>query len=132
MALSIHVTCQKRGRGVNIMTWPKPGPFDHAVSLGVLGKRKKTQKLYSQANILFVNLNQKPYCIFFFNCVFSKLFWKDFEFYFYSLSKEFVHVSLQDVLIGITTSECPLLNYFLLIAKLYIWDCRGGSRILHE
>ena len=37
-----------------------------------------------------------------------------------SLSQEFVHLSLQDVLIGIVTSECPLLNYFLLIAKLYI------------
>ena len=69
-------------------------------------------------NALFVSLIQKPYC------TYSKLFWKDFEFYFYSLSKEFVHLSLQDVLIGITTSECPLLNYFLLIAKLYIWDCR--------
>ena len=33
----------------------------------------------------------------FFNCVYSKLFWKDFEFYFYSLSQEFVHLSLQDV-----------------------------------
>ena len=62
-----------------------------------------------------------------FNCVYSKLFWKDFEFYFYSLSKEFVHLSLQDVVIGITTSECPLLNYFLLIAKLYIWDCRRSQ-----
>jgi len=38
-----------------------------------------------------------------FNCVYSKLFWKDFEFYFYSLSKEFVHLSLQDVIIGIIT-----------------------------
>jgi len=56
-----------------------------------------------------------------FNCVYSKLFWKDFEFYFYSLSKEFVHLRLQDVIIGIITSECPLLNYFLLIAKLYIY-----------
>ena len=62
-----------------------------------------------------------------FNCVYSKLFWKDFEFYFYSLSKEFVHLSLQDVVIGITTSECPLLNYFLMIAKLYIWDCRRSQ-----
>ena len=64
-----------------------------------------------------------------FNCVYSKLFWKDFEFYFYFyfLSKEFVHLSLQDVLIGIITSECPLLNYFLLIAKLYIWDCRRSQ-----
>ena len=63
----------------------------------------------------------------FFNCVYSKLFWKDFEFYFFSLSKEFVHLSLQDVVIGITTSECPLLNYFLMIAKLYIWDCRRSQ-----
>ena len=62
-----------------------------------------------------------------FNCVYSKLFWKDFEFYFYSLSKEFVHLSLQDVIIGIITWECPLLNYFLVIAKLYIWDCRRSQ-----
>jgi len=62
-----------------------------------------------------------------FNCVYSKFFWKDFEFYFYSLSKEFVHLSLRDVLIGIITSECPLLNYFLLIAKLYLWDCRRSQ-----
>ena len=62
-----------------------------------------------------------------FNCVYSKLFWKDFEFYFYSLSKEFVHLSLQDVVIGMTTSERPLLNYFLMIAKLYIWDCRRSE-----
>jgi hypothetical protein len=62
-----------------------------------------------------------------FNCVYSKLFWKDFEFYFYSLTKEFVHLNLQDVLIGIIASECPLLNYFLLIAKLYLWDCRRSQ-----
>ena len=64
-----------------------------------------------------------------FNCVYSKLFWKDFEFYFYSLSKEFVHLRLQDVLyiIGITTSECPLINYFLLTAKLFLWDCRRSQ-----
>ena len=30
-------------------------------------------------------------------------------------------------IIGIITSECPLLNYFLLIAKLYIWDCRRSQ-----
>jgi len=64
-----------------------------------------------------------------FDCVYSKLFWKDFEFYYYSLSKEFVYLSLKDVLMGIISSECPLLNYFLLIGKLYLWDC-GRSQIL--
>jgi len=67
-----------------------------------------------------------------FNRVYSKLFWKDFEylFYFYSLSKEFVPLSLQDVIIGIITSECPFLNYFVLIAKLYTWDCRRSQILL--
>ena len=59
----------------------------------------------------------------FFNCVYSKLFWKDFEIYYYSVSNELLHLSLQDVLIGIIAVQCPLLNYFLLIAKLYLWDC---------
>ena len=31
------------------------------------------------------------------------------------------------LLIGIISSECPLLNYFLLIAKLYLWDCRRSQ-----
>ena len=61
---------------------------------------------------------------FFFNCVYSKLFWKDFEFYYYSVSNKLLHLSLQDVLIGIIAVQCPLLNYFLLIAKLYLWVLR--------
>ena len=61
------------------------------------------------------------------HCVFTKLFWKDFEFYFYSLSNEFFHLTLRDVLLGIVDLECPLLNYLLLIAKLYLWDCRRSQ-----
>ena len=38
---------------------------------------------------------------FFFYCVHSQLFWKNFESYYSSLTKEFVHLTLQDVLIGI-------------------------------
>lgn len=75
----------------------------------------------------FCNSEPETLLHLFWNCVYSKLFWKDFEFYF--LSKQFVHLSLHDVLIGIITSECPLLNYFLLIAKLYIWDCRRSQTL---
>ena len=46
---------------------------------------------------------------FFFHCVYSQLFWKQFESYYYSLTKEFFHLTLQDVLIGIITSKCPLI-----------------------
>ena len=51
-------------------------------------------------------------------------FWKDFECFFYLLTKEFIHLTLQDVMIGIIYANYPLLNYLLLVAKLYIWDCR--------
>ena len=36
---------------------------------------------------------------------------------------------LQDILIGIITSKCPLLNYLLLIAKVYLWDCRRSKTL---
>jgi len=65
----------------------------------------------------------------FFHCVYSQLFWKQFESYYYSLTKEFIHLTLQDILIGIITSKCPLLNYLLLIAKIYLWDCRRSKTL---
>ena len=43
--------------------------------------------------------------------------WKEFEIYFHFISKEFFAI-------GIIDSKRPLLNYLLLIAKLYLWDCR--------
>ena len=63
-----------------------------------------------------------------FDCI-KTSFWRDFEFYFYCLSKEFVHLTLKDVIVGIIITKCPLLNYLLLIAKIYLWDCRR-TRIL--
>jgi len=29
--------------------------------------------------------------------------------------------------VGIIKRPCPLLNYFLLIAKIYLWDCRRNQ-----
>ena len=60
----------------------------------------------------------------FFYCMNSTGFWKEFESYFHSLTNEFICIPLQDVLLGVITFVCPLLNYSLLIAKIYIWDCR--------
>ena len=65
----------------------------------------------------------------FFHCVHSQLFWKQFEYYYYSLTKKFFHLTLQGVLIGTVTSKCPLLNYLVLIAKVYLWDCRRSETL---
>ena len=59
-----------------------------------------------------------------FYCTHSKRFWKDFESYFHSLTNDFISIILQDMLIDIAAFSCPLLNYLLLNAKIYIWDCR--------
>ena len=48
-----------------------------------------------------------------FDCI-KTSFWRDFEFYFYCLSKEFVHLTLKDVIVGIIITKCPLLNYLWL------------------
>jgi len=59
-----------------------------------------------------------------FDCKKTRSFWRDFEFHFYSLSKEFVHLTFKDVIVVIIIRKCPLLNYLLLVAKMYLWDCR--------
>ena len=53
-------------------------------------------------------------------CPYSNLFWKNVELYYFVLRKQ-VHLTLKDILIGILTSESPLLNYLILIGKVYLW-----------
>ena len=36
-------------------------------------------------------------------------------------------LTLKDVIVGIIITKCPLLNYLLLIAKIYLWDCRRAQ-----
>ena len=45
------------------------------------------------------------------------------------ISNQRIHLCLENVLFGILTENaCPLLqllNYFMIIGELYLWDCRG-------
>ena len=50
-----------------------------------------------------------------------------FETLWFSSNKENLHLSLQDVVVGILRPLRPLLNYLFLIAKLCIWDCRRNQ-----
>ena len=112
----------------NVCFKPYVKAFRHKVLNFILYKNTKLHKIGLIAGKKCFFCKSEPKAMkHLFDCVYSKLFWKDFEFYFYSLSKEFFHLSLQDVLIGIITSECPLLNYLLQIAKVYLWDCRRSQ-----
>ena len=64
-----------------------------------------------------------------FYCSHVQRFWKDFEYYFYLLTKEFFHLTLRDVMIGILYEKGPLLNYLFLIAKSFIWGCRRNQTL---
>ena len=65
----------------------------------------------------------------FFECRHTQQFWKEFQYYYYTLTREFVCLTLQDVITGILYTNCPLLNYLILIAKLYLWDCRSNQTL---
>ena len=60
----------------------------------------------------------------FFNCPYSNIFWKHFEDYYFTVMNHRKTLGLQEIIIGITTTPCPLLIYLLLTAKIHIWDCR--------
>ena len=43
---------------------------------------------------------------------------------------EKIQLSLQDIIVGVVTTKCPshhLLNYMLLIGKVYLWVCRANK-----
>ena len=65
------------------------------------------------------------------HCPYSKQFWNDFETYWCIISSKRTRVSLQNVLVGIITETTdPLhifLNYFIIIGKLFLWNCRNNQ-----
>ena len=90
-----------------------------------------TKKVTFQAiSVPSVPGHQSRCIIFFIFCPFSKTFWSDFKFFWHLLTNEKiqVHVPLQDITVGVVTTKCPshhLLNYMLLISKIYLWVCRA-------
>ena len=77
----------------------------------------------------FVNLNLKHFTIFFSTALLFDYFGMNFESYYLSRTNQPVRLTLKDICIGIISSECPLLNYLLLIGKLYLRDCRRSNKL---
>ena len=65
-----------------------------------------------------------------YQCPYSRRFWNDFKSYWCRLSNQQVRLSLQNVIFGIISQQCPstkLLNYFIVVGKLFLWDCRKNQ-----
>ena len=63
------------------------------------------------------------------SCLHSKTFWNEFEQYWLSITKERICLTKKDIIVGIITRFCPLLDYLFIIAKLYWWDCRRNQTL---
>ena len=61
----------------------------------------------------------------------TKQFWKEFQCYYYTLIDKRIRLrlTLQDVITGKLYTNCPLMNYLILIAKLYLWGCRRNQTL---
>ena len=105
--------------------------FQYKVLNSILYTNTKLYKIgfATDDNCSFCKSNPETLSHFFFDCLYSHTFWKEFESYFHSISEEPVSLTLKDVIIGFVDSKRPLLNYLLLIAKLYLWDCRRTSML---
>ena len=63
----------------------------------------------------------------FYECPKTSHFWKGFENYWFLLSGNQVELKLQDVMIGKTEVASDLLNYFVILGKLHMWNSRKNS-----
>ena len=94
--------------------------------------------LYTNSKLYKIGYSQQDLCTFcksypeklnhlLYSCPCSKAFWDDFELFWFSGTQETINLTQQDVIVGVLSRPCPLLNYFLLIAKIYLWDCRRNQ-----
>ena len=105
---------------------PYVRPFQYKVLNGILYTNSKLYQIgYISSDLcsFCTRTSQSLYHLFYF-CPFSKTFWSDFESFWHLLTNEKIQLSLQDIIVGVVTTKCPshhLLNYMLLIGKLYLW-----------
>ena len=77
-------------------------------------------------NVHYAKRTRNPFTTSFSNADTPSSFGKNFNI---TLTREFVCLTLQDVITGILYTNCPLLNYLILIAKLYLWGCRRNQTL---
>ena len=96
--------------------------FQYKILNSILYTNKKFFKIgYSEHDkCTFCNNESETSDHLFFHCSISNIFWTNFEKYLFTLPKQSKVLSVQDVIIGIVTSPCPLLNYLILMVS-YIW-----------
>ena len=86
--------------------------FQYKVLNSILYTNTKLYKIgfVTDDTCSFCKSHPETFSHLFFDCIYAQSFWKEFELYFHFISKEFVSLSLKDVIVGIIDSKRPLLN----------------------
>ena len=105
--------------------------FQYKVLNSILYTNDKLYKIgFSQSNkCTFCKSDLESLYHLLYICPLSRNFWADFESFWSSISKEEIHLSLQDVILGITTRRAPYLTTFFLLPK-YTYGIAEGIRPL--
>ena len=96
--------------------------------------------LFTNSRLAKIGLIQNDLCTFcnigvetidhlFFYCVYSDVFWEEFESYWFAIAKEQRELELKTILLGVTDTKCPLFNYLIVLSKLYLWNCRRNKSL---
>ena len=83
--------------------------FQYKVLNSILYTNTKLYKIgfATEDNCSFCKSHPETLSHLFFDCIYSQTFWKEFELYFHSISKELVSLTLKYVIIGIIDSKRP-------------------------
>ena len=103
--------------------------FQYKVLTSILYTNTKLHKIGFRPNDLcsFCKAQSETLSHFFYHCSHSRHFWTDFESYWLFLSNQRVHLSLENVLYGIISQQCPLLNLLNYFQLLSFGNCFCGT-----
>jgi len=66
---------------------------------------------------------------FFYRCSFSTEFWTKFENFWLTVTREQIKLEYINIILGMLDQRSNLLNYFIILGKIYLWNCRNNKQI---
>ena len=66
---------------------------------------------------------------FFYRCSFSTEFWTKFENFWLTVAGKEIKLDYVNIILGILDQRSNLLNYFIILGKLYLWNCRKNKQV---
>jgi len=66
---------------------------------------------------------------FFYRCSFSTEFWTKSENFWLTVTREQIKLEYINIILGILDQRSNLLNCFIILGKIYLWNCRKNKQI---